>query len=84
MKLTKNYELEEMFVSSSFPELAKQLDPSRETIDRLKLMTEMVLDPLKRTYGKPVILSAYRDDTLNAKVGGSINSDHRYGAAVRS
>lgn len=42
-----------------------------------------VLQSVRDNFGKPVIInSAYRTETHNKKVGGSANSQHKYGMAA--
>lgn len=57
--------------------------PSAEIIDNLQYGVDMVLDPLRRLYGKPLkINSGYRCSELNKIVGGVPNSWHQYGNAA--
>lgn len=42
-----------------------------------------VLQKVRDNFGKPVVInSAYRTETHNKKVGGSANSQHKYGMAA--
>lgn len=57
--------------------------PSAEIIRNLQYGVDMVLDPLRRLYGKPIIItSGYRCPELNKKVGGVANSWHTLGNAA--
>lgn len=57
--------------------------PSAEIIGNLQYGVDMVLDPLRRLYGKPIkINSGYRCGELNKIVGGVPNSWHQYGNAA--
>lgn len=57
--------------------------PSAEIIQNLQYGVDMVLDPLRRLYGKPIIItSGYRCTELNKKVGGVANSWHTQGNAA--
>ena len=57
--------------------------PSAEIIGNLQYGVNMVLDPLRRLYGKPIkINSGYRCGELNKIVGGVPNSWHQYGNAA--
>ena len=57
--------------------------PSAEIIGNLQYGVDMVLDPLRRLYGKPIkINSGYRCGELNNIVGGVPNSWHQYGNAA--
>lgn len=57
--------------------------PSEEIIQNLQYGVDMVLDPLRRLYGKPIVItSGYRCTELNKKVGGVANSWHTQGNAA--
>lgn len=57
--------------------------PSAEIIGNLQYGVDMVLDPLRKLYGKPLkINSGYRCSELNKIVGGVPNSWHQYGNAA--
>lgn len=57
--------------------------PSDEIIRNLQYGVDMVLDPLRRMYGKPIVItSGYRSQQLNKKVGGVANSWHTQGNAA--
>lgn len=57
--------------------------PSADVVKNLQYGVDMVLDPLRRLHGKPVIIgSGYRCPTLNKLVGGVANSWHMKGNAA--
>ena len=57
--------------------------PNKAVIDNLQYGVDMVLDPLRRLYRKPIkINSAYRSPQLNKLVGGVPNSWHQDGNAA--
>lgn len=57
--------------------------PAKAIIDNLQFGVDMVLDPLRRLYRKPIkINSAYRSPQLNKLVGGVPNSWHQDGNAA--
>lgn len=57
--------------------------PNKAVIDNLQYGVDMVLDPLRRLYHKPIrINSAYRSPQLNKLVGGVPNSWHQDGNAA--
>lgn len=57
--------------------------PSAEIIQNLQYGVDMVLDPLRRLYGKPIVItSGYRCPELNKSVGGVANSWHTQGNAA--
>lgn len=57
--------------------------PPADIIKNLQYGVDMVLDPLRRLYGKPIkINSGYRCEQLNKLVGGVSNSWHLKGNAA--
>lgn len=57
--------------------------PPAAIIENLQYGVDMVLDPLRRLYGKPIIInSGYRCPQLNKLVGGVTNSWHQNGNAA--
>ena len=57
--------------------------PNKAIIDNLQYGVNMVLDPLRRLYGKPIkINSGFRCEQLNKLVGGVTNSWHQVGNAA--
>ncbi len=57
--------------------------PPEDARHNLVSLTEHILDPLRRAWGKPVIVnSGYRCPALNRAVGGVAGSSHLYGRAA--
>lgn len=57
--------------------------PPADVVKNLQYGVDMVLDPLRRLHGKPVIIgSGYRCPKLNKLVGGVANSWHMKGNAA--
>lgn len=57
--------------------------PNAEQIKNLEALVNYILDPLRKYYGKPIIVtSGFRCKELNNIVGGSKTSDHMTGCAV--
>ncbi len=57
--------------------------PNAEQIKNLETLVNYILDPLRKYYGKPIIVtSGFRCKELNNIVGGSKTSDHMTGCAV--
>lgn len=64
---------------------ARKIDntPTREAEANLTELINKVLDPLRRAYGKPIMVtSGYRSPRLNASVGGVKTSQHQKGQAA--
>lgn len=65
--------------------IAKKLDntPDEQTIKNLNTLVDNVLDPLRKLYGKPIIVtSGYRSPEVNRSVNGATSSQHALGEAV--
>lgn len=57
--------------------------PTPEIRAKLETLITGCLDPIRRIYGKPIIVtSGYRSPELNAAVGGVANSQHTKGEAA--
>lgn len=80
----KYFTIEEMTKSSTAT--AKHIDntPNQTAIDNLTKLIEIVLDPLREWYGKPIkVNSGYRCEALNKAVGSKTKkSQHLYGEAA--
>ena len=64
---------------------AKNIDntPDSKILKNLEQLVDNILDPLRKEYGKPIIVnSGYRCPALNAAVGGSKTSHHMLGLAA--
>lgn len=64
---------------------AKKIDntPDSKILKNLEQLVDNILDPLRKEYGKPIIVnSGYRCPALNAAVGGSKTSHHMLGLAA--
>lgn len=77
------FTLSELTKSSTASRYQINNTPSDEIIRNLQYGVDMVLDPLRRMYGKPIVItSGYRSPQLNKKVGGVANSWHTQGNAA--
>lgn len=55
----------------------------KELLPNVQALVDNVLDPLRKSYGKPIIISSgYRCEALNKAVGGAPTSEHRLGMAA--
>lgn len=79
MNLSKNFTLSELTkTSTGIPN-----NPTQIEIERLKLLCEKVLQPLRDAFGAPIIVnSGYRSKQVNKAVGGVASSQHVRGEAV--
>ncbi len=77
------FTLAELIKSSTATKHHIDNTPPAEVIRNLQYGVDMVLDPLRRIYGKPIIItSGYRCQKLNTLVGGVSNSWHTQGNAA--
>lgn len=77
------FTLQELTKSSTASRYHIDNYPSEDIVRNLQYGVDMVLDPLRRLYGKPIIISSgYRCTELNKKVGGVVNSWHTQGNAA--
>ena len=83
MQISKNFNLSE-FTKSGFAD-SYGIDNTPDQISKAnicRLVTE-VLQPIRDEFGEPIIInSCYRCERVNRGVGGSKNSDHKYGCAA--
>jgi zinc D-Ala-D-Ala carboxypeptidase len=83
MNLTRNFTLAEMTKSETALRHGLENTPGEQELAAMKLLAEKVLQPVRDYYGMGVkVNSAYRHPDVNAKVGGSRNSDHTRGQAA--
>jgi hypothetical protein len=57
--------------------------PNKEELQSMKEVAEMVFEPMRNWYGKPIkINSFFRNEALNRAVKGAKTSQHRFGEAI--
>ena len=77
------FNLSELSASASAERLAIDNTPPRAAQRMLTILVEQLLDPIRRRYGAPIIVtSGYRCPALNTAVGGVANSHHIVGCAA--
>ena len=77
------FTLQELAKSASAERLAIDNTPPRAAQRMLTILVEQLLDPIRRRYGAPIIVtSGYRCPALNTAVGGVANSHHIVGCAA--
>lgn len=82
-KLTEHFTLAEMTVSPTAKRLGIPNTPTAEHIENMRYCCEMILEPVRAHFGKPVkINSSYRSPAVNRAVGGSKTSQHVNGQAI--
>ena len=79
----KYFSIEELAKSATAERLAIDNTPPRAAQRMLTILVEQLLDPIRRRYGAPIIVtSGYRSPALNTAVGGVANSHHIVGCAA--
>lgn len=79
MRLSKNFTLAELTKTS----VGLPNNPSDVEIERLKILCEKVLQPLRDEFNAPIIVnSGYRSQQVNKAVGGVPTSQHLKGEAA--
>jgi hypothetical protein len=81
-KLSKNFSLHEMIKSDTALRYGMDNMPSATEVENLKALVENVLQPVRDRFGPVHVSSGYRHPLVNAKVGGSVKSDHCQGMAA--
>lgn len=78
----KYFTISELCKSDTAIEKGIDNTPSSEVVEKLNMLIDNVLDPLREWYGKPIYISSgYRCPELNKAVGGAPNSFHTMGWA---
>ncbi len=82
-KLSKNFSLHELLLTSHRKFDDAQYNPSPEVVANLKALCVNVLQPLRDALATPITVnSGYRCPALNKSIGGASKSQHMTGHAV--
>lgn len=77
------FKLSEFTASATAARLHLRNDPNPAQIENIKRLVQVVLDPLRKYVGVPVVVtSGYRSKLLNTAVGGVSRSKHLSGCAA--
>ncbi len=77
------FTLTELTASATAERLAIDNTPPRAARTMLTILVEQLLDPIRRRYGSPILVtSGYRCPALNSAVGGVPHSHHIVGCAA--
>ena len=83
MNLSPHFTLAEMTVSQTASRRGLNNTPGANEIAALKLLCEKVLEPIRKHFDRPVIVtSGYRSPKVNKAIGGSATSQHCFGQAA--
>ena len=83
MQISKNFNLSEFTKSGFADTYGIDNTPDQISKDNICRLVNEVLQPIRDEFGEPIIInSCYRCERVNRGVGGSNNSDHKYGCAA--
>ena len=76
MQLTRNFSLSELTKSDTAIRKGIDNNPNAEQVDKLKLLCENILQPVRDHFGRVKVTSGYRSPELCVAIGSSVNSQH--------
>lgn len=77
------FTMKELTSSATAKRLGIDNTPSVEVKNNLEALVNNVLDPLRKKWGRPIVVtSGYRCPALNKAVKGASGSQHQYGQAA--
>ena len=82
MKLSANFTLKELTKSDTAIRKGISNEPNTDEIEKLKLLCETILQPVRDKFGPVTVTSGYRSPELCMAIGSSINSQHTKPEAV--
>ena len=82
MKLSRNFSLSELIKSDTAIRLGIDNNPNADQIEKLKLLCENILQPVRNEWGVVSVSSGYRSPELCVAIGSSEKSQHARGQAA--
>jgi len=82
MNLSRNFSLQELSKSDTAIRLGIPNEPNANQIEKLKLLCENILQPVRDHFGPVMVTSGFRSPELCIRIGSSINSQHCKAEAV--
>ena len=82
MNLSRNFSLQELTKSDTAIRLGIDNQPNADQIDKLKMLCERVLQPVRDHFGRVKITSGFRSPELCVAIGSSANSQHAQACAA--
>ena len=76
MKLSRNFSLSELIKSDTAIRHGIDNNPNADQIEKLKLLCENILQPVRDHFGRVTVTSCFRSPELCVKINSSINSQH--------
>ena len=74
--MTRNFTLSELTKSDTAIRKGINNNPSAEQVEKLKLLCENILQPVRDHFGRVKITSGFRSGELCVAIGSSLNSQH--------
>ena len=76
MNLSRNFTLQELTKSDTAIRKGINNNPSAGQIEKLKLLCENILQPVRDHFGRVKVTSGFRSPELCLAIGSSVNSQH--------
>ena len=76
MNLSRNFSLQELTKSDTAIRRGIDNEPNADQIDKLKMLCENILQPVRDQFGRVKVTSGYRSPELCVAIGSSISSQH--------
>ena len=76
MNLSRNFTLSELIKSDTAIRKGINNNPNAEQIEKLKLLCENILQPVRDHFGRVKVTSGFRSSELCVAIGSSVNSQH--------
>ena len=76
MELSRNFSLQELIKSDTAIRMDINNNPNSGQIEKLKLLCENILQPVRDHFGRVKVTSGYRSEKLCIAINSSINSQH--------
>ncbi len=82
MNLSRNFSLQELTKSDTAIRKGIDNNPNADQIEKLKLICERVLQPVRDQFGRVKVTSGFRSPELCLAIGSSVDSQHAKAEAV--
>ena len=76
MNLTRNFSLLELTKSDTAIRRGIDNNPNADQVEKLKLLCENILQPVRDHFGRVKVTSGFRSPELCTAIGSSVNSQH--------
>ena len=76
MNLSRNFSLQELIKSDTAIRKGIDNNPNADQIEKLKLLCENILQPVRDHFGRVKVTSGFRSVELCTAIGSSVNSQH--------